>query len=205
MKRFLSLILPLIFLSQAYAHVNLNNPVGAETYKPGDTVIIKWKIAINHTLLNWDLFFSSNGGTSWDTLQTDLNAATLSYQWVVPNTPTTQGRIKIVMDNAGTDYHDISADFTITPATVINLPITGKPILIYPNPLHNQAMLRFDIPKGQLYALWLYDTQGRLIKSIPKIKNEQRILEEAELPEGIYFYRLQSENGRQISGKLLVE
>ena len=108
----------LISLNTA-AHVNLNNPTGGEAYNPGDTVILEWEIAINHTLLNWDLFISYDNGANYDTIQIDIpptgqSVGTIDlYTWVVPNNPTTQAKIWIKMDNSGTDYQDISPNFTI--------------------------------------------------------------------------------------------
>lgn len=96
------------------AHVALDYPQGGETFTAGDTVTVQWHTVIPHTTLNWDLFFSSNGGTTWDTIQIDIPPSELSYQWEIPTISTMQGRVLVVMDNDGTDYQHSSMDFTIT-------------------------------------------------------------------------------------------
>lgn len=111
------------------AHVVLDYPVGGETFTQGDTVNVQWHIAIPHDLQNWDLYFSDDGGVSWQVIELDLPPAQLNYLWVVPGIPTTQGRIKIYMDNSGTDYEDQSGDFTILVQNVPTLSEWGMIIL----------------------------------------------------------------------------
>lgn len=113
----------------ARAHVALDYPVGGETFTQGDTVNIQWHILIPHDLQNWDLYFSDDGGTTWQPIELDLPPAQLNYLWVVPGDPTTQGRIKIYMDNSGTDYEDQSGDFTILVPTIPTLSEWGMLIL----------------------------------------------------------------------------
>jgi Multicopper oxidase len=117
MKRFrLHLFLLALLTSWAFsarAHVAVDYPAGGETFTAGQTVNIQWQILISHNTLNWDLFFSSDGGTNWDTIQMDVPPGELSYQWTVPAIATTQGRVLVVMDNSGTDYQSASPNFTI--------------------------------------------------------------------------------------------
>ncbi len=99
--------------SLAGAHVALDNPVGGETFTEGEIVDVQWHIVIPHDLQNWDLYFSQDGGSSWEVIEMNLPPSQLDYQWTVPGIETTLGRIKIYMDNSGTDYQDESGDFTI--------------------------------------------------------------------------------------------
>ncbi|MFQ5606182.1 MAG: T9SS type A sorting domain-containing protein [bacterium] len=96
-----------------WAHVELDYPQGGETFTAGEMVTLQWHIVIPHNTLNWDLFFSSDGGTSWNVIQQDLPPSELSYPWEVPAVATTQGKVRVVMDNSGTDYQDSSLNFTI--------------------------------------------------------------------------------------------
>ncbi|MDX1409548.1 MAG: hypothetical protein R3330_15480, partial [Saprospiraceae bacterium] len=98
---------------QAKAHVELDVPTGGETYDPGDMVVIAWHEVIPHNTLNWDLYFSADGGQEWEILQLDLPVGTHDYTWTVPNINTTQARIMVVQDNEGMDYDDQSPNFTI--------------------------------------------------------------------------------------------
>ena len=112
MKNYL-FILFFLLGAQAYGHVNLLSPQGGETYVPGEMVQITWQEAIAHNTLNWDLYFSSDGGQSWEVLQEDIDYGQLSFQWTVPDMPGNQAQIKVVQDNPGNNYEDSSNNFTI--------------------------------------------------------------------------------------------
>src|SRR5688572_4277214 len=102
---------------QGKAHVALDYPQGGETFIVGQTIVIEWHIVAPHITLNWDLFFSVDGGETWDTLQMDIPTSQLSYEWLIPNNLTTQARIQVFQDNEGQNYLDNSLDFTIAPNT----------------------------------------------------------------------------------------
>jgi|GEM_PF-756745 len=103
--------------SKLLGHVALDYPVGGETYIQGQTVTIQWHIVAFHQQLNWDLYFSSDGGDNWQPIQLDIPVDSLSYTWLVPAVVTSQGRIKIFQDNVEHDYLDVSGDFSIVPNT----------------------------------------------------------------------------------------
>ena len=102
-------------IPRSYAHVYLDYPYGGETFMANTIINIEWHIAIPHEQLNWDLFFSVDGGETWQPIQYDLPVSQLSYSWVVPSIATSQARISIIQDNVDMDYQDESIDFTIEP------------------------------------------------------------------------------------------
>jgi len=101
--------------SVAEAHVILDWPNGGETLSAGQVVTVQWHIQIAHGQQNWDLWYSNSGPSGpWIPIAMDLPAgatnmgSTHQYNWTVPNDPSTQVRVRVRMDNAGTDYFDIS-------------------------------------------------------------------------------------------------
>ncbi|RLD20334.1 MAG: hypothetical protein DRI69_06495, partial [Bacteroidetes bacterium] len=96
-----------------YAHVELNYPQGGETFDFGETVTIQWSELVPHGTLYWHLYFSSDGGTSWDDIQLNIPYGTTTYDWTVPSMNTSQGVVRVVQDNAGMDYEHASLNFTI--------------------------------------------------------------------------------------------
>lgn len=72
---------------------------------------------------------SINGGTSWSTIASNVSGNT--YNWTVPNTPSTTCLIRVINQN-NTCQQDISnADFTITPATpIVTAPNGGETFVI---------------------------------------------------------------------------
>ena len=105
----------------AYGHVRLNAPNGGERLAVGCTYTIEWTVVIQHSTLNWDLWYSTTGPNGpWITIEMDLPRGNTSvgsihtYEWTVPNAVSEQVRVRVRMDNSGTDYLDISnADFAI--------------------------------------------------------------------------------------------
>ena len=113
MKVLLTVCLMLLVMSHTLAHVMLDSPTGGESYDPDQTVNISWHILVVHPQENWDLYFSTDGGSTWQDLALDIPSDQLSYSWTVPDVETSQARIKIVMDNVSVDYQAESDDFSI--------------------------------------------------------------------------------------------
>lgn len=126
MKKFIPLLALTLTILNTKAHVNLNTPTGGQTYKVCETITVEWQIAISHTLLNWDLFYSDDGGSTWDTIQINIPpngssvGTVMTYDWIVPDIAGDSVKIWIYMDNAGTDYQDKSGNFTVI--TNVNIP-----------------------------------------------------------------------------------
>ena len=190
---------------QLKGHVDLINPEGGETYRPGDGVNVSWNEVIRHNTLNWDLLFSIDGGSTWDTLKADIPVETMSYQWTVPATPTVQGKIKIVQDNVNEDYNGISPDFTITYVTGISDPLNSIQINMYPNPLIDFTTIEFENSMHINHTLTIYNTQGRIVRSIHNITSGKVKIERKNLTAGLYFIRLHDENEVRAMGKLAIE
>ena len=107
----------------------LTNPVGGETLTPTgtyffglqvfDTMYVQWDDYGQPDNETFTLEFSSDGGSNWTTLSNSIPAASRLYKWVVPNTPTYQGRIRLSKNN--TPYTQTSGDFVITSLPVVSL------------------------------------------------------------------------------------
>lgn len=201
----------LLFVSLATihseAHVSLLSPNGGENYNSGETVTIEWQVIIPHNSLNWDLYFSGDGGNTWDIIQIDIPIATLSLDWIVPETQTNQARIKIVQDNVDSDYDGISDDFTISGGSItdISTQFEGFKTNIYPNPLVDFSTLEFDNPNHNNFTLTLYSTQGRIVRTIPYITMNRVIIRKENLTTGLYFFQLNIDRDVYATGRLVIE
>ena len=88
-------------------------PNGEETFQPGQRVTIRWQStgAVSHSIK-----LSTDGGNTFPTdIAAELSGSAQSFDWTVPNRPTTQARIRVaVRDAANTRATDDSnANFTI--------------------------------------------------------------------------------------------
>ena len=192
-------------MSQLLGHVDLINPLGGETLHPGDEVNVEWVETQSHNTLNWDLLFSMDGGLSWDTVKTDIPFESRSYLWTVPATTTVQGQIRIVQDNVNDDYNGTSQNFTIIEATGIVDPLILIQMTIYPNPLIDYTSIEFENSTYNNHTLTIYDSQGRMVRSIHNITSGTVRVERKNMTTGLYFMELRDENVIRAMGKLAVE
>ena len=167
----LVLVSILTFVGTAVAHVQLDYPVGGETFYVGEVVTVQWHILVQHNQEDWDLYFSSDGGTTYDPVVLDLPVEQLEYDWTVPDVLTEEGRIKIVQDNTGIDYSDSSGNFTIeegaTPAEG-GEQSPGAPQLVaaQPNPFHRTTAITYELSAGGPVELTIYDRAGRRVRQL---------------------------------------
>lgn len=182
----------IFFLSlpfMAGAHVNLLYPQGGEEFEVGEIVTIEWEVLIMHNTLNWDLYFSPNGGESWDVIEMDVPYENLSYEWTVPNSPTDAGMVRVVQDNQGTDYSDQSGTFAISGTTGVDDTKTVF-LNIYPNPATDYLYIQPENSTGKRITVMLWSNAGQLLRSVTAAKSfkpENHIIDLSGLAPGIYL------------------
>ncbi len=198
---FFPLLTSLILAGGAAAHVQLDYPVGGETFVAGEIVDIQWHIVISHPQENWDLYFSYDGGATWEVIQLDLLPSELNYQWTVPQAVTEQARIRIYMDNTGEDYENISGDFTIEEIpTSVHLqgeyPKTFALYSNYPNPFNPATTIEYALPKSSEVLLTIYNLLGhemaRLVDGELSAGYHSVAWDASNVTSGVYFYTLQA-------------
>jgi len=199
-----SFILP----GNALAHVALIYPVGEETFQAGNVIIIQWQTEIYHGPSNWDLFFSSDGGSTWESIAVDLQESQMTYDWIVPNIDTDSAQIKVIQDNeTGSDYPDASGNFMINSITGIEISEGILPDFTvfpaYPNPFNSTTTIQYELNSPSEVSLRIYNILGKEIKTlvnnnqIPGFKsvvwdgsdNRSQVV-----ASGIYFYSLKVGN-----------
>lgn len=196
-------IFSIILNGNSIAHVALDYPVGGETFQSGDVVTIQWHVVVHHGQANWDLFFSSDGGSTWEALILDMPEAQLNYDWTIPNIATGLGQVKVVQDNVvGQDYTDTSGNFTITTTTGIHEFINHKDNFIvfaaYPNPFNPITTIAFDLPKSSEVTLKIFNILGEEVANLVSGRlsagSYDYEWDASSLAGGVYFYRFQAEN-----------
>jgi len=205
MKRLTITLGLLLFCYIAFSHVSLDYPVGGENFHPGQTVNIEWHIIIQHNTQNWDLYFSDDGGNSWQDLRLDIGVDTLTYSWTVPDDITDHGRIKIVQDNVGNNYEDESEDFIISATSGIDEAANDQLFDLFPNPANDYVILKSKVQQ-KITSLKILSSEGSVIKKIEPhedpVYNEERRISLAGYPNGMYFLIIQT-NGNIRMHKLI--
>ncbi|MDZ7317409.1 MAG: T9SS type A sorting domain-containing protein, partial [candidate division KSB1 bacterium] len=77
----------------------------------------------------------------------------------------------------------------------------------YPNPFNPSTTIEFALPKDGKVKLVVYDVLGRQVASLIDAKLEAGIhsvsFNAADLPSGVYFYRLQT-NEKTLTQKMML-
>ena len=196
-----------VWASPVLGHVQLNYPNGGEQLEVGSVVTVEWQILISHSLLNWDLWYSTTGsGGPWIVIAENLAPGSGSvgsihtYEWTIPDTLTSQGRVRVRMDNTGTDYEDISnADFSIL-LEVDNTPPSPDPMTFdsLPAPLSTTAMTMTatEATDDTLPIEYLFDfVIGGLGGSDSAWQESTTYVDVGLFPNSNYTYRVKARDG----------
>lgn len=218
--KFNSIIISYIFFSfnTLSAHVGLDYPKGGETFSVGDTVNVQWHNIVLHNPVDWDLYFSSDGGNVWTSLQLDIPKDQFEYQWIIPNILTQEAQIKIVQDNVGANYEGSSSSFTIQEKTLnvfdsSQTPETPFLMQNYPNPFNPSTTIQFIVPKEANVRISVFDIIGNEIKSLvnSKLLEGHHMVEwngtnnlGAPVPSGTYIYSMTSNKKIQTMKMILL-
>jgi N-acetylneuraminic acid mutarotase len=101
------------YCAQPGLPLTIIQPNGGEVWLTGSVQQIRWE---GTNLTNSDrliIQYSRNGGASWFRIAQDVPALSLSYSWQVDNYPTTQGRVKILLQGNLSITDQSDADFTV--------------------------------------------------------------------------------------------
>lgn len=90
--------------------VELISPAGGESFRSGSSATIRWE---SDNVLSVDIDYSTDGGESWLSVDTDVPAFDGSYQWEIPGTPSQDCYVRI------TDHDDSTVfDLSVAPFTI---------------------------------------------------------------------------------------
>jgi hypothetical protein len=99
--------------------VTVTAPNGGEVWTVGQTYTITWNATDNVGVSSISIYYSYDGGTNYNFID-NLSGNPGSYDWTIPNTPSTQCLVKVyAYDAAANEGWDVSdAFFTIEAAPV---------------------------------------------------------------------------------------
>jgi uncharacterized delta-60 repeat protein len=102
----------------------------------------------------------------------------------------------------GTDADFALAEYYLwTPTSIVDATVEVNQICIYPNPVQQEVMLKYNLENSQTISVYLMDMQGRIMKSF--IHNEWQsagqqcmcIVVPDNLPSGTYQLVITTQNG----------
>lgn len=106
--------------------VTVLSPNGGESLPAGSLHNVTWNASGGAGPLTLSIDVSTNGGSTFSSVTSGLSNSG-SFSWSVPNTPTTQGRIRVTASDGQTQANDVSdGNFSITAAPGGNVVSIGS-------------------------------------------------------------------------------
>ena len=176
-----------------------------ETFEPGEVITINWAILVDHDQIDWGLYFSKDGGDSWEPIEEGLPLYQLTYDWDAPHIESAKMLIQIVQNNDLTeDYYDRSDTFAIhsedvTP--VLDFKSADLNVTISPNPVTSQAAISIQSPLNEL-LISIFNSHGQIVEELDKSKRISSLYsyqwDTENLSAGLYFLKIEGEGKAKV-------
>jgi len=183
--------------------VILLSPRGSEAYLGGATIPLKWTYA---NIQNVTLEYSSNGGTSWQPIQSGIAASQAALNWKMPNISSQQMLVRIY-ETGNTSVGDTSLIFfSLTKNGVQTASVEDNSFLLIPNPAKDHFILTAKQNIGSVQCD-LIDELGAVRKHFKGNLTASRGLnfDIHDMISGKYFLCITNSNGIEKSIPVIVE
>jgi hypothetical protein len=163
-----------------------------------NTSVLSWQTLSEENNAGFEVQRTPTGTSEWSTIdfvesQAPSGTSTEPQSYRFRDAP-----LPYAADTLRYRLHQIDLDGSATttaPITVVRRPgeLELKPP--FPNPVQEQARVRFAVPGRQKAALRLYDTLGRTVRTLTEgpVNGHQEIqVDLSGVPSGTYFLRLQA-------------
>ena len=114
------------------ATVQVTSPNGGEDWIPFEQQNITWT---SSNVTNVKIDYSTNNGGVWLNVVSSVPAASGSYSWTIPNTPSTECLVRISNASLASVFDISDSAFTISPLVTVTAPNGGEDWLV--NDQHN--------------------------------------------------------------------
>ncbi len=196
--------------------VEVTAPNGGEEYSVGETLRVSWDAEDDTGIVSYEVYYSSDGGSTYPDTLAILASPASYYDWVVPDETNETSRVRVVVrDAAGLAAHDESdGDFSLVdPGSGI---VGGERLFALrqnvPNPFNPVTRIAYSIPRAAHVRLTIYDVNGRVVRSLvdsDMAPNDYvsvwngRTDQGGEAASGIYLYRLTAD-GKELERKMIL-
>ncbi|MCZ7612671.1 MAG: T9SS type A sorting domain-containing protein [Ignavibacteriaceae bacterium] len=207
-------------LSNAPFTISASNPTITVTVPNGGEI---WEGNTNH-LIRWTrqevsvvkIEYSTNNGSTWIVVIAARPAAFGSYNWTVPNTPSTQCLVRI-SDTSNTSVNDISdSTFTIEQSVSVEdlrseIPDEYNLYQCYPNPFNPSTMIEFSLPEMANVKLSIYNALGEKVAELVNTSLQAGKYQynwnvpQSGIATGMYIYELRTDNFVSVKKMLLLK
>jgi hypothetical protein len=150
--------------------VSVTAPDTGAVWSVGTPHDLTWTAA-NGPIIRDSLVYSNDGGATWNFVD-KYTGSRSSYNWTVPNSPSTDCRVRVFTWNSVGSGFGTSGEFEIRAGSGIEQPEqNGLPLAFAlhrarPNPLVAGAQVRYDLPRPVRVELRVYDVTGALVRRL---------------------------------------
>jgi serine protease len=110
--------------------VTVTAPNGGEVWQAGTVYAITWNATDNVGVTSCDIDYTYDGGTNWYDVA-DLSGNPGTYDWTVPNTPSTQCLVRVTAYDAATNSGVDQSDAYFTIQELVEQPMYVNSIAMY--------------------------------------------------------------------------
>jgi hypothetical protein len=177
----------------AQPKVILLSPRGSESYTGGATILLKWTYA---NIQNVTLEYSTNGGTSWQPIQSGIAASLATLNWQMPNVSSQKMLVRIYDTQQQTTGDTSLLFFTLIKNIVESNGAEDDLFMLSPNPANDHITVSAKQNIGQVQCD-LIDELGVIRKEVKGniIVGQGLTLDTKGLAAGKYFLRVKSMTG----------
>lgn len=134
---------------------------------------------------------------------------------IAPSSGDTIG-IALEVSDTYTKYHYYPSTATIgNPSTWTNAVLSATSsipeenwektnINVFPNPSSNFTRFSFSTNNNESLTLSIFNSSGQLIQTTENIIDHEVNIDNKDLAKGLFFYKLQNNNGRSAQGKFII-
>jgi hypothetical protein len=171
--------------------------------------------ALGVTITNANTYFDSSSviNVSVSPTQVQYNGKTYYFNyWIGSGSGSyngTNSSFQLTMNNA---INEVAIFDTVNVGVKnISIEIPDKYVLYqnYPNPFNPETKIKFDIPKSGMLKLRIYDLLGKEVKTLYSgylnAGKYEYSFNGMELASGIYIYKLETDNFKQIMKMVLIK
>jgi hypothetical protein len=136
------------------------------------------------------IFKTLNGGDHWLSQNSGVRSSLTSVDFAdrLHGVVVGDGGVVLVTRSGGVD--------AVIERTIASVPADPKLQQNYPNPFNPSTMINYSLPGSSRVILRIYDVLGREVRTLVDEKqnagNHSITFQAANLPSGVYFYRLQA-------------
>ncbi len=175
--------------------VTFTAPTNGETLEGGKVAKVRWT---SESVLNFDLEFSANKGTSWTSVERNINALKGLQNWTVNNVNTNEGILRAIWNNDADLEFARTSQFSIVAGGNTGVEENNLSFNLgntYPNPFNSTSSFEFTLPSAEKVYVELYNAAGTKVADLTNgtmLENGQHtlVLYGNDLPAGVYFIHL---------------